>query len=398
MNNTSHYESAVSIFTAITSRKKAEKNKAPHCVNPECPNFNHSDDSDTSWRTDHGSYETKAFGTVPRYRCRLCGKTFSDQSFSMDYYVKLPFDYAVLMQGLMSTTGQGNITRFSNVRYELIQNRYERLARVFLALHARLRSLAVRTEDFALDGFESFSVSQYFPNNVNLIAGSDTEYIYGMGFAQLRRKGAMTNEQKLIRSGLEAMYGKAPPKAVELSVASLLCDLGKYMHEKEIGRRKLFTDEHKAYVRALGRIIDADQYFVHRQVSSKLARSINNPLFPVNYVDRQFRKDMANHVRETVQFARCPTAMMLRLTIYQMYHNYLMPRRVRQQRKGNWQTRGELMGITRTQFLDCLQECWGKRVFYHKCELWEEEKSTWLMKWRNSRIPMGRRVPDYIAA
>ena len=368
----------------------------PHCVNPQCSFFGHTNSTDTTWWVPHGEYETKAFGSVPRFRCLNCGKTFSRQSFSIDYYVKKPVDYIGLITSLVSTSGQGNMTRFTGFRYELIENRFERLARFFLALHAQLRSQIYADEDFVLDGFESFSHSQYFPNNINVVVGARSEFIYGMGFAQLRRKGRMTSKQKKKRVVLEQQWGKARSSAVELSVASLLSDLTKLLQGSGLGKKELRTDEHKAYPRAFKRAGGIDRYLDHQQFSSTEARTVTNPLFPVNYVDRQFRKDQINHVRESVQFARCPSAMMIRLTIYQMYHNYLMPRRVRQQRGGNWETRGELLGVPSQSVISALNALWGKRVFLQKSQLWVEEKHTWLMEWRNSRIPMGRYVPAYI--
>ena len=371
-------------------------NPAPHCSNPVCPFFYHANPCDTSWRVDHGSYSTKAFGDVPRYLCLYCGKTFSDQTFKVDYYVKHPVDYVPLLKSLVATSGQGNMSRFTGLRYELIQNRYERLARFFLALHAAMRKHIEREEDFVLDGFESFAVSQFFPNNVNILVGSRSELIYQMGFSQLRRKGAMTEEQKAERQELESQLGKAPPKAVENSVARILEDICGWLKAKGFGPKRLITDEHKAYVRSFNRVPEAAAMLAHEQYSSKAPRTFNNPLFPVNYVDRQFRKDLVNHVRETIQFARCPAAMMNRMTIYQGYHNYLMPRRVAQQRKGNWVTRGEVLGVDPKRVWATIMSLWGKRIFLHKTMLWQEEQRTWLMSWRNRGIPLGRRVPLYV--
>jgi transposase-like protein len=388
------------LFPGINGRrgKKQKKKEGLHCTNPRCPNFHQSDPEDSSWWKEHGNYHTKAYGRVQRYRCTCCGTTFSDQSFSIDYYVKKPIDYIPLIRALLSTSGLGNLSRFEGLREELIQNRYERLARTFLALHAHLREMIRKSEDFVLDGLESFSKSRYYPNNINVVVGSTSEYIYGMGFSQLRRKGNMTKEQRQRREEEEKVYGKAPARAVEMSVTHILYDLGKFINKRKTGKHVLFTDEHKAYVRALNRIIDSGDYFEHVQISSGKVRNYTNKLHPANYLDRQIRKDQANHVRETVQYARCPSAIMLRLAIYQVYHNYLMPRRVKEQRRGNWQTRGEYLGISRDDILDAIESFVGKRAFFHKCKLWEEEKSTWLMMWRNSRIPIGRRIPKYIAA
>ena len=395
MNRSISPQTALDLISAVKPPKSPTFNPAPHCTNPQCRFFHHNDPHDTSWRSDHGTYSTKAFGTVQRYRCHSCGKTFSTQSFSMDYWVHHPVDYLPLIQNLVSTSGQGNMSRFHHLRYEVIQNRYERISRFFLALHAYLRSHLSLEEDFVLDGFESFSCSQFFPNNINLLVGDGSEFIYGMGYAQLRRKGRMTDAQKRRRAELEAYYGKAPPKAVETSVASLIEDLCILLSRKPVSRKLLKTDEHKAYVRALQRMNKSAEYLEHVQYSSKAARTPQNPLFPVNYVDRQIRKDQINHVRETVQFARCPAAMMVRLTVYQGYHNYLMPRRVRAQRKGNWETRGEHLGLRSDRVLAAIGRYWGRRVFLNKSALWESEKMTWLLGWRNQGMEMGRRQPQY---
>ena len=111
------------LFAGLKNRNSCTENPAPHCTNPECSNFHRTEYSDISWRQRFGSYKTKAFGTVPRYLCKQCGTTFSNQSFSMDYYVKQPVDYVPLIQYLTSTSGQGNMTRFTGMRYELIQKR-----------------------------------------------------------------------------------------------------------------------------------------------------------------------------------------------------------------------------------------------------------------------------------
>ena len=396
MNNSQIQQTAFQLVSAAKTGKPDSTNLVPHCTNPECPFFSHDNPHDTSWYTEHNTYCTKAFGTVQRYRCRHCGKTFSTQSFSIDYWVQHPVDYLPLIQSLVSTSGQGNMTRFTNLRYEVIQNRYERLCRLFLALHANLRTQLNLDENIVLDGFESFSCSQFFPNNINILAGENSEIIYGMSFAQLRRKGRMTGGQKLKRSELEARYGKAPRKAIELAVASLIKDFCKLLSDRNIPMKIMKTDEHKAYPRALKRVPESAEYLRHEQYPSATARTPCNPLFPVNYVDRQFRKDQANHVRETVQFARCPAAMMVRLSIYQMYHNYLIPRRVKEQRKGNWQTRAELQGLGAEKVLATLGQHLGKRVFLRKLDLWETERMTWLQEWRNEGVCSGRRIPKFI--
>ena len=85
-----------------------------------------------------------------------------------------------------------------------------------MAEHARPASEEFLPENIAADGFESFSQSQYFPHHINIFAGEKSEYIYALGFSNLRRKGRMTFAQKSKRSLLETLE-KADPQAIESS-------------------------------------------------------------------------------------------------------------------------------------------------------------------------------------
>ena len=56
----------------------------------------------------------------------------------------------------------------------------------------------------------------------------------------------------------------------------------------------LITDEHQSYPKAI-LPFRATTDIVHSTVSSQLARTGDNPLFAVNYIDREIRKDLAEH-------------------------------------------------------------------------------------------------------
>ncbi|MBI9102183.1 MAG: hypothetical protein JEY99_07200, partial [Spirochaetales bacterium] len=43
----------------------------PCCPNPKCTHF-HNPDKDF-WYVKYGTYRSRAFGTVHRYRCKACG-------------------------------------------------------------------------------------------------------------------------------------------------------------------------------------------------------------------------------------------------------------------------------------------------------------------------------------
>jgi transposase-like protein len=367
----------------------------PHCPNPHCTHF--TAPQSTQWYIRYGYHRTTAFGSVPRFRCKHCRRTFSSQTFSLDYYVKKVISYSSLLNQLVSASGLNDMSRQLNVRSESIENRFERLSRCVSAIQGEILERLPMTEDLAADGLESFSFSQYYPNHVNIFAGCASEFIYALGFANLRRKGRMTDAQRKKRERCEA-GGKADPKAVEKSFRYLVLQLLEHLHRKGITGKTLFTDEHRAYPRAFSGVKDFPLSLQHRQISAKAPRQKDTPLFPVNYIDRQIRKDLSDHARETVQYARCPSALMARMSVYRFYHNCCIPRRVRESRKGNEETHAERAGISRDELDAIIARHWGKQSFLHKVNPGREELTTWMCGWRNPGVTFGRYIPRYIAA
>ncbi|MCX7788970.1 MAG: hypothetical protein N2442_14870 [Spirochaetes bacterium] len=69
--------------------------------------------------------------------------------------------------------------------------------------------------------------------------------------------------------------------------------------------------------------------FTHWRMSGRQARSQRNPLVAVNYLDREVRKDGANHVRESTRRSCNMNDLMNRLAIYRVVHNYRKSYRLR---------------------------------------------------------------------
>jgi len=375
----------------------------PHCPNSSCKH-NQEPLKEESWFYRHGKYKTKIMGLVSRYQCKECKTTFSIRTFHIDYYTKLKVDYSKIFNYLVTTSGSGSICRMEGISDAVLLNRIERLSRMFLGIHSMFRELVIQQypeTKYVLDGFESFSHSQYHPNNINLLVGSSKEYIYEMGLSILKRKGTMTDEQRNIRDAMEEKH-ETNPQETQLSVGSLLRDILIALQQQNseaktsINKIHLTTDMHPSYPASIRSVDPESVFFEHEQISSKVARNYQNKLFVVNYCDRQIRKDQANHVRETVQFARCPQAMMARLIIYQFFHNYILPFRVKNYRVGDARSRIEWMGIESQKLHDIINQFCGTRFFCNKVKLWTEEKKTWFMEWRNPGILMTRYIPKYI--
>lgn len=364
----------------------------PYCPYEECPCHYLGPEEPYTYFEDWGSYDTKAFGEVPRFRCLVCRHTFSTQTFRVDYYAKRVIDYSDLLLRLAATSSLSAIGRAISASTDTVSNRISRASRQALAFESRLSRTRRPSEDLAADGFESFCVSQYFPNNITILVGSESQFVYAADHVTLRRKGRMTEKQRAKRAELERRF-KADPRGIERSFSRIATESLHLLSDEARPALSLWTDEHQAYPRGIASspcasALQSIGRLVHRTVSSRAARTRANPLFPVNYLDRELRKDLHEHVRESVCFGRNVNRQMERLSLYLFYHNYLKKHRTR------WGpiTHAAVAGYEAGQIADELEWIWEKRAMLSLTDLTEIGEESWM---RGRRTPL-RRESDYL--
>ena len=141
-------------------------------------------------------------------------------------------------------------------------------------------------------------------------------FIYGFTDSELRRKGRMTDHQRVRRAELEHTLGRPDPKSIELECAELL-----RLIAPEPQRLILHTDEHPAYPRAIRRVphLVIDQH----TTSSRAVRTTRNPLFAINHTDSLIRHCCAEHKRETIAFARRRQCSAERVWVFTVWKNWI---------------------------------------------------------------------------
>ena len=286
------------------------------------------------WYIHWGSYHNSCFGRIQRFRCRGCGGSFSEMSFSADIYIKRRACYRRLHSVLCDGAGVRAAARRLECSTGTVANRLQRSARAAFATLARLSPLLAHHESLALDGFRSFCRSQHAPCDLTHLIGRDSEYVYAFDYAPLRRGGRMSEAQRRARARFEA-HLRAAPEATEESARRLYdALLASADFRPNAAQREIWSDEHPGYERAWNahpHLLHAQTrgWITRRTVSSRRARNQHNPLRAVNYFDRQLRKDLAEHHRESVCHARSVTAMIARFALYAVHHNTEKPRRIR---------------------------------------------------------------------
>jgi aspartate carbamoyltransferase regulatory subunit len=322
------YESAARFLQLLLINKQKGVNMNPQyffCPNSKCT-FSENLSQTERWYKKHGFHQTKAFGNVQRYKCLNCGKTFSDQTFLLNYFLKIKTDFKKLMNQFNSNNSSCFIARENKMSFESVRIRRDRLARNALFLQSKaLEGIKIK-EVLAADGFESYTRSRYYPVNINILVGSESDFLYYFTESHSRRKGKTTEDQK--RKMKHEYEDKSFSGCTLASQVKTLLSFLKFRCKNN--KCILNTDEHKTYVSVLKRLAGTEGFpeVIHNRTSSKKPRTGSNPNRSVNYMDKLFRKDIANHRRKTSCCAKNDRNMLSRMSVYMVSHNFFKPRRV----------------------------------------------------------------------
>jgi hypothetical protein len=217
---------------------------------------------------------------------------------------------------VLSCSAYRQIARDVGASPTTIMRLCDRLGRHCLLFHERLRPKDAPAESLAIDGFESFEFSQYTPVHFHAAIGSRSHFIYGLTDSELRRKGRMTEPQRRRRTALEASLGRPDPRSIEREMATLL-----ELVVPEGARATILSDEHRAYPRAVARLRQLGRAIRHLTTSSRISRTPDNPLFPVNLADLLIRHSQANHKRETIAFSKRRACAAYRMFVFLVWRN-----------------------------------------------------------------------------
>lgn len=363
------------------------------CPNPTCRL--HEKGEETGWYAPRGSYHTKAFGVVRRYRCKRCGHWFSQQSFSIDYYAKRKVDYPDLLLRHVSSSSGRAISRAMSISPDSVQNRLDRLARQAIGAHAALFPLIRSNEAICVDGFVSFDVSQYFPSEVTISISSDSRFVLDLSQTNRRRSGTMTaNQARRARQ----LYERASLEhgGVSRTFREILDSLSIVYNSAEFVSLIITTDEKPEYVRVLDRhplfrAQDERHRIIHQTINSHAPRNYANPLFASNYLDREIRKDVANHHRETACFSRNVANGLSRLACYLFHHNYIKRFSIKAPCFDRT-LHGEAAGIPRPLIDKEISSFFSERRFLSRLKLPTTLERIWTKK---SPSPL-KKNPDYV--
>lgn len=275
-----------------------------------------------------GTFDRKVdLRIVQRFKCLVCRKGFSSQTFRVDYRLHKPWLPLGVFQGLISKTTLRQTARNLACKLDTTLRLLERLGEhsrevhsAFLARHARCGGW--REGVFQLDELETFEVDRrLFPLTVPILIHKKTRFVVHADTGTLPARGNLSQRDQARKEQYEKVLGKrvsqsrpATQRCFEALRGALSADAAFDVQ----------TDEKGSY-RTILRAVFGRQ-IRHQWVNSKAARNRSNLLFPINNVLAQSRDNLGRLVRRNWGHSKRERNLRWHLAAWMLYRNYVRER------------------------------------------------------------------------
>lgn len=281
----------------------------------------------------HGSYVAAVHtDPVPRFRCRSCRRTFSRQTFRLDYRDRKPH---LNVRVLMLLAG-GSWFRKAARDVGLTRNNLEKKARKIFHHAAHLNCNLLRRGPLRgssldahrplllqFDEFESYETRRNTrPLTIATTIEAKSRFILAMVVAPIRPHGRMTARRKEAIALDEERFGPRP----HLSRLACLIALRRANVFRPVGVQvELATDRKWSYPE-IARAALHGRRLVHRTTSSRAPSGVGTPLFPINHVEAKARTHVGRLQREMPLASKRRRYLSQHLELHIARRNWARPR------------------------------------------------------------------------
>lgn len=259
-------------------------------------------------------------------------------------------------------------------------------------------------EDLAIDGMQNFTGSQYQPNNYNILVGQYSQYLSMVTMVIFRRAGHMTPHQKRMRTYFDRI-GMWRRSDFARSIEQLVDYMFTVVESRRIKTKRTIcnSDKKPMYAKMIRKhkglgTLASNDLFTQNVTSSKRFRNIQNPLFPVNYIDNRLRNDLADWQRETTSFPREANRNFQRFLCYMGYHDFFKPHRAHDDAR----THAEAAGLSKNNVERIKHNFFSVRAMHSFLQMPPQWEESWFctlitpLQVRNGLPFNGNRVPAFL--
>jgi transposase-like protein len=306
----------------------------------------------------HGTYHPSCRPhPVQRFRCRSCRRTFSRQTFRLDYRDHRPDLNPQLFTTIASGVGIRQSARNLRLSLRCTELKTRKIARHLRRLNLNLRAPLDASTGLHFDEIETYEEHRSTrPLSVALLIESESRYIIWAESAPIRPRGTMTAKRREAVKRTERRHG-VRRDASRRSVVRTLARGAEVT--RKLDTVTLKTDEKSTYP-GLARAAFGRERLEHHQTNSKLLRATWNPLFPINHEEAMMRDLMGRLRRESWLVSKRRRYLDLGLHIHMAYRNL-----VRRRFNHDQDSPAQILGftprrLTEREVLSWRQD-WGRR-------------------------------------
>jgi len=272
----------------------------------------------------NGYYHTLSRAApIPRFRCKVCGKRFSRQTFRIDYRDKKPRLYADIAVRLSSGTGLRRIALALGVSRATVERKFHKMGPHLRLLHEHtIGDFGDDTTELVLDELETFETCRRTrPLTVSVLVDPSCYFVVGTRSATLSPRGQLkrADRERVQRDRLR--LGKRRNRSAE-AVGDVLGFAAR--HCQGAARIVIRSDRKKSYPGLIRRAFGAERV-EHLRVSSRAKRNTFNPLFPVNLTNAMLRDLMGRLHRRSWLVSKERRYLDQHLGLAVVFRNYVRP-------------------------------------------------------------------------
>jgi len=292
----------------------------PRCPYPACSAHTSRPFRYTRWGTFHRRCDGR---DVTRYRCLECSRTFSTQTFRLDWRLHRPRLHLDLWGHIISKVTHRQAARMLGCTRKSIAHRLDLLGEHCREFHARKLEQLARSRGlsgrFQLDELETYEHNRRLqPLTVPVLIQRSSYFVVDLAVAALPCRGRLSERNRAKKAEREERYGKrrsGSRRAVEACLGTL-----RDLHRPHT-KLELETDRKHEYVGSIERVLGPGT--PHARTSSKDRRDYRNPLFPINHTLAMLRDGVSRLVRRTWAASKQMQRLGRHLWIWVCWRNYV---------------------------------------------------------------------------
>jgi transposase-like protein len=256
---------------------------------------------------------------VPRFRCRLCKRSFSRQTFRHSRSDRRPECNVPLLQLLVSGVGLRKAAEMLRLDLHSVQRKKLKIGATCRLMHANLCTRLPEGRTYLLDEEESYERLSIRPLTVPLLIEHRTWFVVAATAGSIRRLAPRGTRRRAWQERDERKHGRRPDES-SATVELVLRELAR----RTSGSLILRSDEKRTYA-TIGKRVFGTR-LAHVTTSGRAPRNRHNPLFAINNTIAMTRCYLGRLRRRSWLVSKNKERLQNHLHIYIAYRNYVRRR------------------------------------------------------------------------